>query len=137
MPPLEPRKSAESLRDTASRPQSISSSTESNQPRLSQVLTGQHLDDQSHYQKEHGEAAREERKGESQPYLFVDLEKRDGRVSPSTSTEEHAESREAYVNEQDVEAPLEKVRSTKSVKDPDLVRIALGLHQFTTKYVAR
>ena len=137
MPPLEPRKSAEGLRDTASRPQSVTSSAESDQPRLSQVFTGQHLDDQSHYQKEHGEAVREERTGESQPYLSVDLEKRDGRVSPSTSTKEHAESREAFVNEHDVEAPLENVRSTRSVKDPDLVRIALGLHQFTTKYVAR
>lgn len=137
MPPLEPRKSAENSRDTASRPQSVISSIDSNQPRLSRVFTGQYLDDQSHYQKERGEAVREGRTGESQPHLLVDLENRNGRVSQSTGAEEHAENREGIVNEHDVEAPLEKVRSTRSAKDPDLVRIASGCANYKAEYVAR
>ena len=101
----------------------------SNQPRLSGVFTGQHLDDQSHYQKERGETAREGQTGESQSYALVDLENEIDRASQSTSAEEPTENREGIVNEHDVEAPLEKARSSRSVKDPDLVRIDSGLRQ--------
>ena len=137
MPPLEPEKSAESLRDTASRPRSVTSSIGSNRPQLSRVFSGQHLDDQSHSQKEHGKAVREGRTGESQPHLLVDLENRNGRVSQSTGAEKHAENREGIKNEHDVEAPLEKVRRTRSVKDPDLVRIASVCASHKAEYVTR
>ena len=82
---------------------------DSDRPQLSRVFTGQHLDDQSHYQKEREESIGEDRIGDSQSSPLADLEKgNDGH---------------------DVEAPLEKIRSSKSAKDPDLVRIVSDLRQ--------
>ena len=96
---------------------------DSDPPRLSRVLIGQHLDDQSHYQ-ERGEVFGEGRVDQSQSYPLGNLENGNAAVSQSTIAEEHMENREGIVNEHDVEAPLEKARSSRSVKDPDLVRIS-------------
>ena len=110
---------------------------DSNQPRLSGVFTGQHLDDQSHYHKERGEAVQEWQIGESQSYPLASLENGNDGMSQSTIAEEPTENREGIVNEHDVEAPLEKPRSSRSVKDPDLVLITLVCANYTAKSIAR
>ena len=113
--------SAQSARIAATRVRSVHSNTTFSAPRLSRVFSGHHLDDQYHYHKEddgrdEGEANFAARSGSS-----VDIEKEDDQASRSTAAGEGAEIRDHTINEHDVEAPLEKVRTTRSVKDPDLV----------------
>ncbi|KAL8796809.1 MAG: hypothetical protein Q9195_000892 [Heterodermia aff. obscurata] len=122
MPSSNSRKSAESSRYTASRPQTGSSTVGSDQPRFSQVFTGHHLDDdQSHYQKEHGQALGEERLGELQSFPLDDLEYGHDGVFQNNSVEDLVENREGITNKHDVEAPRAIKRSSMPVKDPDLV----------------
>ena len=128
MPPLEPRTLARGSHNTTSRPQYVISSMDSDPPRLSRVLIGQHLDDQSHYQ-ERGEAVGEGRVDKLQSYTLNKPDNGNDAVSQSTIAEEHTENGQGIVNEHDVEAPLEKARSSRSVKDPDLVRFSSSLRR--------
>lgn len=114
----EANSSAQSARIAASR---VRSNRTSPAPRLSRVFSGHHLDDQYHYHKEDDRRDEGEAKFAARSGSSADIEKEEDQASRSTAAEEGAENREHTINEHDVEAPLEKVRTTRSVRDPDLV----------------
>lgn len=125
MPQLKPYQSPISSHVAASRPPSATLSTTSSRLRVSRVFTGQHLDDHAHYHKEGRQVDKQGKPRTTDSSSSFDSEKGDDDVSRSTAHREQidfTDFREGIANEHDVEAPLEKVRSTKS-KDPDLVCI--------------
>ena len=85
---------------------------------LSQVFSG-HFDDHSYYHNDN-ESAHSASSIYSQS--SIDLEKGDGRATGSTASEVQTNS-EGSSKERVVDAPLEKARSTRSVRDPNLVCI--------------
>ncbi|KAL8832741.1 MAG: hypothetical protein Q9191_000078 [Dirinaria sp. TL-2023a] len=92
------------------------------QPRLSRVFSAQHLDDHSHY---HGDIEPRNRASlETTPIEESDFSEKgpetEDREAGSLSGEAN-EVREGIANEGDVEAPLEKVKSSRSNKPADLV----------------
>ena len=95
-----------------SRPSSVNSSLGGEQQRISRVFSAQHFDDSSHYH-----AANER--------VNADPEKQSDEGSSSSEISEKIDQaegeRESTVNERDVEVPLEKIKSSKSVHDPNLV----------------
>ena len=92
------------------------------QPRLSRVFSAQHLDDHSHY---HGDIESRNRASlELTPTEESDFSEKvpeeEDRAARSLG-DEVTETREGVANERNMEAPLEKVKSSKSTKPSDLV----------------
>lgn len=93
-----------------------------NRPKLSKVFSGQHLDDQSTYY------ARDSVSEEREDHHVAEAE---SDVSEGTATEKDKTERSEEIADfqnglaRDLEAPLEKKQSSKSVKDPNLVSIKL------------
>lgn len=90
---------------------------------LQRVFSAQHLDDASEYHSgDHKSKGQDE---DSQTEDSDDLEQvrnNDHEEEPREGKEEAPGLRIGVVDRQDLEANLEKTRSTRSVKDPNLVR---------------
>ena len=116
MAEFEPTRSGASARSKASRRNSTRArSSSNNTPRLVRSLTGQHLDDQSVYH----ETTYGETDGESTS--SGRLEKEDEEEARAAGMDKEIEMRGGTVNEKDLEAPLEKTKTSRSAKDPNLV----------------
>ncbi|KAL8863555.1 MAG: hypothetical protein Q9178_000236 [Gyalolechia marmorata] len=96
-------------------------------PEMSRVFSGQHLDDQSTYHGRNSvsghredESTADEKSDRSEDTATGENNERKRR-----RREEPAESLNAAANIRDLEAPLEKKQSSKSVKDPNLVSVKL------------
>ena len=125
MSALEPIRTNNSARRTRSRSQSAPSASSNRQPRLSRVFSAQHLDDHSHYHghdERHGQQL-EATSSEESDYTEK-VEREEEKELGGNTGEESTEIREGIVNERDVEAPLERIKSTRSVKDPNLVSMS-------------
>ncbi|KAL8892891.1 MAG: hypothetical protein Q9205_005556 [Flavoplaca limonia] len=91
-----------------------------NRPKLSKVFSGQHLDDQSTYH------ARDSVSEEREDRHIAEAEA-ESDISEGTATEKDKTERSEEIADfqnglaRDLEAPLEKKQSSKSVKDPNLV----------------
>ncbi|KAL8806845.1 MAG: hypothetical protein Q9182_001105 [Xanthomendoza sp. 2 TL-2023] len=104
-----------------SRPARLSS--QNNPPRLLRVFSGQHLDDYSTY---HGRDSVQFDRGEDtladeESDLSDEGAKENQNELGEKLPEETVEVRNGVANVWDLEAPLKKARSSKSVKDPNLV----------------
>lgn len=92
------------------------------QPRLSKVFSLQHLDDHSHY---HGDIEPRNRASlETTPTEESDFSEKIQEPEDKKAAclgDEAAGVRKGVADERDLEAPLEKVKSAKSVKPSDLV----------------
>lgn len=123
MPELEPIRTAPDTRSRPSRPQS-SRTRSSSAPRLSRVFSAKHLDDGSTY---HGGDHDTGHRGDDDDSEESDLSEkvtREGDEEDRRNGEEEVdEVRDGVRNERDLEAPLEKKQTTRSVKDPNLVRV--------------
>lgn len=113
---LEEIKSNTSTRKTRSRSQPAPSEASARQPRLSRVFSAQHIDDYSHYHSY----------GEHQDQQLQPTTSDDSDFAEDVEIEKDREPgdgelRDRVVNERDVEAPLEKTKSSRSTKDPNLV----------------
>ncbi|KAL8665668.1 MAG: hypothetical protein Q9168_007651 [Polycauliona sp. 1 TL-2023] len=87
-----------------------------NRPTLSKIFSGQHLDDQSTYH------ARDSVSEKGTDILTADEGSDSSERIPSEDKEARGQqSEETNGRAQDLEAPLEKKQSSKSVKDPNLV----------------
>lgn len=129
MPRYEANPPAQSAHVAVSGSQSGHPNAASSPPRLSRVFTGHHLDDQSHYHQDDDRRDGGGARSVAHSGSSVDIEKEDDQASRGTAAEEDAEAMEHTVNEHDVEAPLEKIRTTRSVRDPDLVCKSLILYR--------
>lgn len=109
---------------TRSRSRSIPSRPRStSRPDLSRVFTGQHLDDHSTY---HGRDSvssnrEEEHSTDELSDLSEEVAKKEDSELGEKLPEETVEVRNDVANIRDLEAPLEKKQSAKSVRDPNLV----------------
>lgn len=112
-----------SSRQPRSRSEPVPLELDDDQHRLSRVYSAQHIDDYSHY---HGHDERYGQQSEATSSEESDfsekVEREEDSVARENAGEETAEVREGVVNERDVEAPLEKTQSSRSIRDPNLVR---------------
>jgi hypothetical protein len=123
---LEPIRSSNSRSPRTSRPNSTRSRSQSNrtrEPNLTRIYSAQHLDDQSFYHHDWNHEEAPEVKGDDKS----DETLNDGEKSPEDLEEkEEPEDRTALANNSDLEAqgsaPLERKKTSKSIKDPNLVR---------------
>jgi len=122
MSQLEEIKSNASTRKTRSRSQPAHSEASARPPRLSRVFSAQHIDDHSHYHsydEHHGQQSEPTSSDDSD---FADqIEHEDDREAGDSVGDEYTEIRDGVANEQDVEAALEKTKSSRTIKDPNLV----------------
>lgn len=116
MSQLEEIKTNTSARKTRSRSQPEPSEASARQPRLSRVFSAQHIDDHSHY---HSYGEHHDQQSESTSSDDSDCAEEVEREKDRETGD--GELRDGVVNERDVEAPLEKTKSSRSVKDPNLV----------------
>jgi len=111
-----------STRKTRSRSQPATSKASARPPRLSRVFSAQHFDDHSHYHsygEHHSQQSEPTSRDDSE---FVEkVEYEDDREAGDSAEDDYVETRDGVFNEGDVEAPLEKTKSARSVKDPNLV----------------
>ena len=104
------------MADSPDQPSSI------NRPKLSKVFSGQHLDDQSTYHA---------RDSVSEEKEYRHVAEAESDISEGTATEKDKTERSEEIADfqnglaRDLEAPLEKKQSSKSIKDPNLVSIKL------------
>ena len=124
MSQFEQPKTNPSTRQARSRSNSTRSEASAHQPRVSRVFSAQHIDDSSYY---HGHADLHSEKLEATPAEGSDFCEKvaieDG-LGAGDDVAECSETREGIVNERDLEAPLEKTKSARSARDPNLVGTA-------------
>ncbi len=116
MSQLEEIKTNTSAREARSRSQSAISEASARQPRLSRVFSAQHLDDHSDYHS-HGEHYNQQ----LEPTSNDDSDSAEEGEREKDRETDNGELRDGITNERDVEAPLEKTKSSRSIKDPNLV----------------
>ncbi len=120
MPELEPIKTAASANSRgggARSPRSRNSST--SRPQLQHVVSGRHLDDYSLYNGTEGEGAAIEDESDYSEQVAKD----ENEKAEEDGIEETSEVRGGILTERDLEAPpLEKRQTSKSAKDPNLVK---------------
>ena len=124
MSQLEQIKTNPSTRQARSRSNSTPSEASAHQPRLSRVFSAQHIDDSSYY---HDHADRQSEQSEGTPAERSDFSEKvaieDG-LGAGDDVAECSEIREGIATERDLEAPLEKTKSARSARDPNLVGTA-------------
>ena len=125
MPELESIKtaaSANSRRGGSRSTRSRNSST--SRPQLQHVVSGRHLDDHSLYHPHDNVSAAEEGEWiEDESDYSEQVVKDENKEAEEDGTEETSEVRGGILTERDLEAPpLERKQTSKSVKDPNLVR---------------
>ena len=117
MPELKPSSSASS---SSSRPRAQLSRRPSN---LQCVFSAQHLDDASNYHGgDHDSKTWDEDDESEYPDDLERMRKSDDDEAAREGKEEAPEVRVGVLDRQDIEANLEKKQSTRSIKDPNLVR---------------
>lgn len=105
-----------------SRSKSAHSEASARPPYLSRVFSAQHFDDHSHYhsdEEKHGQQI--DRTSTEDSDISEKVDKEEERENGGNNGDDFTETREGVVNERDVEAPLEKIKSSRSIKDPNLV----------------
>ncbi|KAL8845957.1 MAG: hypothetical protein Q9221_008919 [Calogaya cf. arnoldii] len=92
-------------------------------PQLYKVFSGQHLDDQSTYHARHSvsENREDDRTADEDSDLSEASVKEDDKEARGQPFNETEEPQNGSADLRDLEAPLEKKKSSKSVKDPNLV----------------
>lgn len=123
MPELEPIRTAASANSRVSGPRSSRSRTSSKtRPQLHHVVSGRHLDDHSTYHGNDDVSAKEEGQWvEDDSDYSEQVVKDENEKAEEDGTEETSEVRGGILTERDLEAPLEKKQTAKSIKDPNLV----------------
>lgn len=116
MSQLEEIKTNTDARKIRSRSQPAPSEATTRQPLLSRVFSAQHIDDHSNYHS-YGEHHDQQ----LQPTTSDDSDFAEDVESEKDRETGNGELRDRVVNERDVEAPLEKTKSSRSTKDPNLV----------------
>ena len=111
-------------RQARSRSNSTPSGASAHQPRLSRVFSAQHIDDSSYCP---GHADRQSEQLEATLAEGLDFFEKvvieDG-LNAGDEVAECSEIREGIVNERDLEHPLEKTKSARSARDPNIVGTA-------------
>lgn len=130
MPELQPIRTGASGRSRPSRAQSLRSQSSWPTANLHRFLSGQHLDDVSVYHHEHDHQSddNDEENTYSTDSLEEATEKEDDTDAREAGVEEVPEVREGIPDTKDLEAgrpPLEKKKTNRSIKDPNLVSIPL------------
>ncbi|KAA6408368.1 MAG: MFS multidrug transporter [Lasallia pustulata] len=126
MPELQPIRTGASGRSRPSRAQSLRSQSSWPTANLHRFLSGQHLDDVSVYHHEHDHQSddNDEENTYSTDSLEEATEKEDDTDAREAGVEEVPEVREGIPDTKDLEAgrpPLEKKKTNRSIKDPNLV----------------
>lgn len=130
MPELQPIRTGASGRSRPSRAQSLRSQSSRPTANLHRFLSGQHLDDVSVYHHEHDHQSddNDEENTYSTDSLEEATEKEGDTDAREAGVEEVPEVREGIPDTRDLEAgrpPLEKKKTNRSIKDPNLVSIPL------------
>lgn len=121
---LEPIPTTATTRSRPSRPQSTHSESGSGKrSQLRHDFSGQHLDDHSTYHGNDDVPDRDDEKYvEDESDYSEQVNKDENRDAEEDGVYETSEVRGGILTERDLEAPLEKKQTTRSVRDPNLVR---------------
>jgi len=123
MPELKPVRTAASVDSRGSGPRSSGSRNSSkNRPQLHNVVSGRHLDDHSTYHGHDELTPKEEGQWvEDDSDYSEQVRKDENEKAEEDGTRETSEVRGGILTERDLEAPLERKQTTKSIRDPNLV----------------
>lgn len=124
MPQLEPIRSTPNAGSRPSRPQSTRArSSSAGHRHLHRVYSAQHLDDVSTYHAEDHDAQHQDLSAESD--FSVEVQKEEDKEAARDGEKQREEQDGTYMGvryEQDIEAPLETMQTSRHIKDPNLVK---------------